>query len=222
MNLLIRSLTLAASLCLLAGLWIPAKAWLAQQLLDKAWAETDAGLGQEKPWPWADTWPVARLTLPHQGQSFVVLEGASGQSLAFGPGHLEASAAPGTDGTIVIAGHRDTFFHSLGKVKKGDPIELQAPLKGAVRYRVVSTRVVDSRKTALDLIATHEGPDRLVLVTCYPFDAVMPGGPLRYVVTAVPDNTSRRTIDGGQREAQSVRHKVHSEQGGAHGTLGRA
>jgi sortase (surface protein transpeptidase) len=25
---------------------------------------------------------------------------------------------------------------------------------------------------------------RLTLVTCYPFDAIEPGGPLRYVVTA--------------------------------------
>ena len=222
MTLLIRSLTLAASLCLMAGLWIPAKAWLAQQLLDKAWAETDAGLGQEKPWPWADTWPIARLTLPRQGKSFVVLEGASGQSLAFGPGHLEASAAPGTNGTIVIAGHRDTFFHSLGHVKKGDPVDLQAPRKGSVRYRVVSTRVVDSRKTALDLIGTRRGPQRLILVTCYPFDAVMPGGPLRYVVTAVPEGAAKGAIDGSRREAQSVRHKTHSEQGGDHGTVGRA
>ena len=27
----------------------------------------------------------------------------------------------------------------------------------------------------------------LTLVTCYPFDAVVPGGPLRYVVTALAE-----------------------------------
>ena len=220
MNLLIRGLTLAASLCLLAGLWIPAKAWLAQRLLDQAWAETDAGLGPEKPWPWADTWPVARLTLPRQKLSLVVLEGVSGQSLAFGPGHLEASAAPGTEGTIIIAGHRDTFFRSLANIRKGDPIDLQAPLKGAVHYRVVSMQVVDSRKTKLDLTAASQGADRLMLVTCYPFDAVMPGGPLRYVVTAVRNGASA-AIDGAVREAQSVRHHSPPDQGGAHGTVSR-
>jgi len=28
------------------------------------------------------------------------------------------------------------------------------------------------------------GDDRLTLVTCYPFDSPVPGGPLRYVVVA--------------------------------------
>ena len=31
------------------------------------------------------------------------------------------------------------------------------------------------------------GDDRLTLVTCYPFDARVPGGPLRYVVVAIRD-----------------------------------
>jgi sortase A len=41
--------------------------------------------------------------------------------------------------------------------------------------------VVDSRKGSL-LLDTDGA--MLTLVTCYPFDAVDPGGPLRYVVTA--------------------------------------
>ncbi len=182
---LIRILTLVASLCLMIGLWIPAKAWVAQSLLERAWAETAAGMGHEKPWPWADTWPVARLTLPTLSESFVVLEGVSGQSLAFGPGHLAASAAPGKHGTVVIAGHRDTVFRDLGKLHPGDPIRLAPPLKPAVVYRVVRSRVVDSRKSGLQLDPeAGGGPDRLLLITCYPFNAVRPGGPLRYVVEA--------------------------------------
>jgi len=185
MTWLIRILTVVASLCLMIGLWIPAKAWVAQQMLERAWAETSAGMGREKPWPWADTWPVARLTLPTLSESFVVLEGVSGQSLAFGPGHLAASAAPGKPGTVVIAGHRDTVFRELGKLKPGDPIRLAPPLKAPVVYRVVRARVVDSRKRELQLDSRNAGaPDRLLLITCYPFDAVRPGGPLRYVVEA--------------------------------------
>jgi sortase (surface protein transpeptidase) len=41
--------------------------------------------------------------------------------------------------------------------------------------------VVDSRSTR---IALRSDVPRLTLVTCYPFDAIEPGGPLRYVVTA--------------------------------------
>jgi sortase A len=39
--------------------------------------------------------------------------------------------------------------------------------------------VVDARRA---VIRSDEGGDHLVLLTCYPFDAITPGGPLRYVV----------------------------------------
>jgi len=34
------------------------------------------------------------------------------------------------------------------------------------------------------VIRTETGVTALVLMTCYPFDALVAGGPLRYVVTA--------------------------------------
>ncbi|MGO1080839.1 hypothetical protein ACTOWL_35275, partial [Inquilinus sp. CA228] len=71
------------------GLWIHAKAMLAQVLLDRAFAETLATGRAVKPWPWADTWPVARIDLPRLGESAIALAGASGQALAFGPGHVQ-------------------------------------------------------------------------------------------------------------------------------------
>src|SRR5688500_11563212 len=43
------------------GAYIHAKAWLAQRLIASAWARTLEGEREVKPWPWADTWPVARL-----------------------------------------------------------------------------------------------------------------------------------------------------------------
>ena len=42
------------------GLWIQAKAWLARGLIAHAWSRTLQGEARAKPWPWADTWPVAR------------------------------------------------------------------------------------------------------------------------------------------------------------------
>jgi len=45
---------------------------------------------------------------------------------------------------------------------------------------VQETSVVDSRTA---VIRTEDRSAGLVLMTCYPFDAVRPGGPLRYVVT---------------------------------------
>ena len=92
------------------GTYIHAKALLAQVLLEAAWLETRHGIKEVKPWPWADTWPVSRLSVPSLGVSRIVLAGASGQSLAFGPGHLFSSAEPGEQGNVIIAGHRDTHF----------------------------------------------------------------------------------------------------------------
>ena len=70
---------------LAAGFWLPAKAELAQHLLNRAWNRTTEGDAAAKPWPWADTHPVARLALPGSGEPLTVLAGASGRNLAFAP-----------------------------------------------------------------------------------------------------------------------------------------
>ena len=60
-RLLLLLLTSSATL-LVFGLWIPLKAVIAQELLEMAWAESQARQTDSRPWPWADTWPVARTT----------------------------------------------------------------------------------------------------------------------------------------------------------------
>ena len=81
------------------GLWIHAKAMLAQILLERAFAETLATGHVVKPWSWADTWPIARIDVPRLGQHAIVLHGSSGQALAFGPGHVEGTPDAGEFGT---------------------------------------------------------------------------------------------------------------------------
>ena len=82
-----------------AGGWIHAKAWLAQRLLASAWQETMANGNAAKPWAWADTHPLARLRVPAHGIDQIVLAGSSGSSLAFAPGHVDGSPAPGEPGS---------------------------------------------------------------------------------------------------------------------------
>jgi sortase A len=170
---------LAAWLALDAG-WLHAKAWLAQELLADAWQQSQATGSARKPWPWADTHPVARLRVPARGIDQIVLAGDAGRTLAFGPGWAESSALPGTHGTPVISGHRDTHFAFLRELAAGDDIALQGT-QGEANYRVVSMRVADARRESL---VVADDDDALLLVTCWPFDAVVPGGPLRYVVRA--------------------------------------
>jgi sortase A len=163
------------------GVYLYAKARVAQLLLARAWARTLRGEHDVKPWGWADTWPVARIEFPRQRSSAIVLAGASGRTMAFGPGHVDGTAMPGARGNCAISAHRDTQFAVLRDVAAGDPIVVQSRDGRKIRYRVRETRVVDRRDTSV-LDATSA--DTLTLITCYPFDAVVPGGPLRYVVIA--------------------------------------
>jgi sortase A len=173
--------------CLAAGAWqfgrglyIHAKAQLAQYLIADAWNKTLAGQHAVKPWPWADTWPVARLQTPDK--TLYVLAGADGRAIAFGPGHLHGTPLPGMPGNSVIGGHRDTHFSFLRDSKPGDEFTVQRADGGLRRYRVHATQVVDKSEIQ---VARNDGVTRLTLVTCWPFDAIRAGGPQRYVVAAI-------------------------------------
>ncbi|HKK16024.1 MAG TPA: class GN sortase [Gammaproteobacteria bacterium] len=173
------------------GAWIHAKAILAQTLLETAWSETLRTGKEVKPWPWADTWPVARLTVPRLGIRRIVLAGASGSSLAFGPGHFFSSAMPGEPGNVVIFGHRDTHFRFLKHLIAGDRIELQYGQNLVSLYEVTATKVAHRNETYyLDNLAGTG----LTLITCYPFDAVVAGGPLRFIVTARSLPTGKKML----------------------------
>ena len=169
-----------------SGGWILAKAELAQYLISDAWQRQLVSGEVHKPWPWADTWPVAQLKLDDR-KPLVVLRGTSGQALAFGPGLHEASALPSQRGnrrvgTTVIAAHRDTHFRGLDKLRPGMAVQLQGPDGRWQLFRVRGTRVVDSDRESLPLT---DQPG-LLLVTCYPFETLQSGGPLRYLVYADP------------------------------------
>ena len=197
------------SLCLLTvglwqigeGSWIYAKARFAQYLLQRAWFRTLNGQTGVRPWPWADTYPVARLRVPSMHVNVVVLNGSYGRAMAFGPAYAESSAFPGSPGTTILTGHRDTHFRFLRRLKRQDEIVIETVQRTSERYRVQSSQIVDARTASITLT---KGKDRLALVTCYPFDAVLAGGPLRYVVTAIRvPSALPRSIDrpGGKESA---------------------
>ncbi len=160
-------------------IWIYSKAYVVTILIDDAWQVSLANDTINKPWSWADTWPVARLDSVELDASWIVLDGAHGESLAFGPGQV---AGTGERKGVVIAGHRDTHFSQLAEVELGNVFRLQDRHGEWRHYRVGNMRVVDSRKEAINL---NELPaDRLLLVTCYPFNGLTSDGPLRYVIEA--------------------------------------
>jgi len=167
---------------------IKAKAMLAQRLIERAWHRTIEEGEVQRPWHWADTWPVARLTSSHLSRDLFVLSGANGGSLAFGPGHFNTTAMPGDNGTSVVAGHRDTHFRFLQHLRVGDRLEVQDLAGGWVTYVVSERLILDTRESGVWSVAPLR--DELHLMTCYPFDAVAPGGPLRLVVIAQRSTSS--------------------------------
>jgi sortase A len=161
--------------------WIHAKALVAQELLEIAWKRSDADGAAPRPWSGADLRPLARLTVPSRGVSLFVLDEAHGRALAFGPAHLGGTAAPGAAGNSVLVAHRDTHFAFLRQLAIDDEIDLERPRGERMRYRVREMLVVDKHDLEVAQPGDHA---QLTLVTCYPFDALQPGTPFRYVVVA--------------------------------------
>ena len=161
------------------ALWIPAKAALAQHLLERAWQRTLSGRPRAAPWPWADTWPVARLTMA--GRTVIVLADSGGEGLAFGPTHVAGSAPPGGPGTVVVSAHRDTHFRGLDRLRPGEVIGFETRDGRKRRYRVTGSKVLD--KPELEIPAPGM-EDALALVTCWPLNGIDPGTKKRFVVLA--------------------------------------
>lgn len=161
--------------------WDIAKSSLARALIAQAWSRTLMGESSARPWPGADAWPIARLRVPALGIERYVLASAREEGLEFGPGHLAGTPVPGDHGNSVIRGRGDAQFAFLGEMRLGDVIEIQRADGRWIAYRVVEGAVLDRRDI---WVAKQEGPDRLTLVTGYPFNAAHAFGHRRYVVFA--------------------------------------
>ena len=175
------ALLLATSLWQLASAgWIQARSVIAQQLLQQAWQQGRRDGNNHRPWPWADTWPAARLEVPALDINQIVLAGDNTRALAFGPGMSFAGARPDETGTTLISGHRDTHFRFLQKLEAGDRIILHTA-SSRQHFAVEGFKIVDSRSFRLPIDLERK---TLVLSTCYPFDAINHGGTERYLVFA--------------------------------------
>ena len=166
--------------------YLHAKAELAKRLIRRAWEQSLQSGKRHAPWPWADTYPIARLQIPRLGYDEFVLEGASPRTLAFGPARLYSGAGLGEPGNLVLAGHRTSWFRPLEAIAPDDKIQIEwfdaRPQLQERTYAVTVIRVVQPQDVTL-LAPTFE--DALTLITCYPFGRG-PRSPQRYVVRASP------------------------------------
>ena len=122
---------------------------------------------------------VARLDAPSVQLSTAVLEGSDDDILNRGAGHIENTAFPGERGNVGIAGHRDTIFRPLRRLRVGDTLDLSTGDR-VYHYRIGRTLIVDPDDVH---VLDSSGQPTLTLVTCYPFDFIG-HAPKRFIVQA--------------------------------------
>ena len=144
---------------------------------DAASGAAASGLGASAPMgPLQPGDPFGRISIPRIGLSAMVAEGDDDDTLRHAVGHIPGTAAPWGGGNVALAGHRDTFFRGLSRVRLDDVIELET-LRGSFKYRVERITVVGPRD--IEVLQSREWD--LTLVTCFPFHYVGPA-PRRYIV----------------------------------------
>lgn len=166
--------------------YIQIKALVAQVLIADAFKEQLKTGQSVKPWPWADTKVVAKLSANINNKTFnsYVLHDASMRNLAFGPAHMVNTGdllSSTNFGNTVIVGHRDTHFAFLEHLSIDDKLTV-SDFSGESRYKIIQIKVVDE----LDVGVLQEtGQKVLTLITCYPFNDMSPDPTERYVVRAI-------------------------------------
>lgn len=122
---------------------------------------------------------IGRVDIPRVGVSAIVREGDDTITLRHAIGHIPGTALPGQPGNAGLAGHRDTFFRGLKRIRVGDRIRLTTA-NGVLAYTVRHTSVVDP--SDVSVLSPTDRPT-LTLVTCYPFSYIG-SAPRRFIVQA--------------------------------------
>jgi sortase A len=131
----------------------------------------------------AGSGPRGLLEIPVLGLVAPVLQGTGDAVLNEAVGHDPGSAWPGQPGTIVLAAHDVTWFSSIGRLRPGDVLQYITPCR-TYSYQVTAYHIVRAGSPVYTTAAS-----RIVLDTCYPFDALYLTNS-RYLVYA--DLTSAR------------------------------
>jgi LPXTG-site transpeptidase (sortase) family protein len=123
--------------------------------------------------------PQAVIRVPDRNIEAAVYPDSMYASLEVGVAWVSSTAAPGSQGNVVIAGHRDSFFRRLEGIPAGTRVYLRTQATEQV-FTVETVSIVD----ALDVSSLEQTPeDVLTLVTCHPF-YYRGYAPDRYIVRA--------------------------------------
>jgi sortase A len=122
---------------------------------------------------------VGSIAIPRIRKIIPIIEGTGSDQLKRGVGHYLGSVLPGITDNSVLAGHRDSVFRDLGKLKRGDLLKVKTSY-GLFTYEVHKIRIVMANDRTV--IVPSDLPI-LTLSTCYPFRYIG-NAPQRYIVQA--------------------------------------
>lgn len=120
---------------------------------------------------------LGTVFIPDLPKTINIFQGTTEKELSRGAGHYLGSVMPGSADNSVIAGHRDTVFSSLGKVKIGAAVIITTQ-DGVFTYKVNKIRIVGKLDRTV-IVPTELAT--LTLSTCYPFNFIG-AAPKRYIV----------------------------------------
>ncbi|MFE4521582.1 class D sortase [Cytobacillus firmus] len=123
---------------------------------------------------------IGILKIPRLKAELPIIEGTDEDELEKGVGHYSTTVFPGQPDQILLSGHRDTVFRSLGELEIGDIFLVSVPY-GEFTYEITDSKIVDAGDTTvIRSTAPHE---ILTVSTCYPFSFVG-NAPSRYILNA--------------------------------------
>ncbi len=98
---------------------------------------------------------------------YPIVEGADSKQLAYGIGHISGTAAVGSTGNCVLAGHRGsrygTYFKYLNRLAEGDVVKITDKEGNVHFYEVVSSEVVGPYD---NFVKAQGDKTELTLLTC--------------------------------------------------------
>lgn len=122
---------------------------------------------------------IGTISIPALKKTLPIFHGTETSQLKKGVGHFEGSVLPGVRDNSVLAGHRDSVFSQLGKLKLGDLLIVKIAA-GNYTYKIARFRIVEADDRTV-IVPTKNAV--LTLSTCYPF-SYFGDAPQRFVVSA--------------------------------------
>ncbi|WP_370512360.1 class D sortase [Planomicrobium sp. CPCC 101110] len=111
---------------------------------------------------------IGKLIILKLEATLPIIHGTDEEELEKGFGHFAESVLPGMQDNSVLSRHRNTVFHRLSEVGKGDLLIVET-VAGKFTYKVRQVRIVDEDDRT---VIVPRPKATLTVSTCYPFDFV--------------------------------------------------